>query len=97
PSAFTRPTGKAHWEVLLRARAIETGAFVIAAAQTGTHADGRETWGHSLVVSPWGEVLLDMGDAPGLAFVDLDLTAVEKARSQIQSLTHDRDYEVKTV
>ena len=97
PAAFTKTTGEAHWHILLRARAIETGAFVIAAAQTGTHADGRETWGHSLVISPWGEVLLDMGDAPGLAFVDLDLTAVEKARAQIQSLTHDRAYEIKTV
>ena len=72
PAAFTRPTGKAHWEVLLRARAIEASAFVIAAAQTGEHADGRATFGHSMVVDPWGDVLLDMGDAPGIGFAALD-------------------------
>ncbi|EKE44513.1 hypothetical protein OCGS_1351 [Oceaniovalibus guishaninsula JLT2003] len=93
PSAFTVPTGRAHWEVLLRARAIETGAFVIAAAQVGPHADGRRTWGHAMVVSPWGEVLVDMGgDDPGLATVDLDLAAVDAARRQIPSLQGDRPY-----
>ena len=92
PSAFTRPTGKAHWHTLLRARAIETGCFVVAAAQTGEHEDGRETYGHSLVVSPTGEVLLDMGDAPGLATVTIDFTQVEAARAAIPSLKNDRSF-----
>lgn len=92
PAAFTRPTGAAHWEVLLRARAIELGAFVIAAAQTGRHEDGRETWGHSLVVGPWGAVLLDMGEAPGVAVLDLDLDAVAEARRRIPSLDHRRPF-----
>lgn len=92
PAAFTRPTGEAHWHVLLRARAIETGSFVIAAAQTGTHADGRATFGHSLVVSPWGDVLLDMGEAPGLAVLDIDLADVQAARSRIPVLDHARPF-----
>ena len=97
PSAFTRPTGAAHWEVLLRARAIETGCFVIAPAQTGTHPAQpgerqRKTWGHALVVDPWGEVLLDMGTEPGVACVDLDLDAVAEARHRIPSLKHDRHF-----
>ena len=83
PSAFTVPTGEAHWHSLLRARAIESASFVIAAAQAGLHADGRETYGHSLVVDPWGRVLLDMGSVPGLAFVDLDLTQIVAVRDQI--------------
>jgi predicted amidohydrolase len=84
PSAFTVPTGRAHWEVLLRARAIETGAFVLAAAQAGEHADGRRTYGHALAVGPWGEVLADLGDeAPALRVIDLDLGAVGRARAQI--------------
>jgi predicted amidohydrolase len=92
PSAFTVPTGRAHWEVLIRARAIETGAFVFAAAQAGTHADGRETWGHAMAVDPWGTVLADLGrDAPGLAVVDLDLSRVEAARRQIPALQTGRD------
>jgi deaminated glutathione amidase len=92
PSAFTVPTGRAHWEVLIRARAIETGAFVLAAAQAGHHADGRETWGHALVVDPWGVVLADLGrDAPGLAVVDLDLDRVAAARRQIPALQTGRD------
>lgn len=90
PSAFTVPTGKAHWEVLLRARAIENGAFVVAAAQTGHHGDGRETYGHGLIVDPWGEVLADMGTVPGVTCVDLDLSKVDTARARIPSLTHDR-------
>jgi len=92
PSAFTRPTGAAHWDVLLRARAIELGAFVVAAAQTGRHADGRETYGHSMVVGPWGEVLLDMGEAPGVATLDLDLAAVADARARIPALDHRRPF-----
>ncbi len=91
PAAFTRPTGAAHWETLLRARAIEAGAFVIAAAQTGEHADGRATWGHSLAVDPWGRVLLDMGEAPGHAVVDLDLDAVAATRSRIPTIEHRRE------
>ena len=83
PSAFTVPTGEAHWHTLLRARAIESAAFVIAAAQCGVHEDGRQTYGHSLVVDPWGSILLDMGDLPGLACVDLDLDAIRRVRQQI--------------
>ena len=83
PSAFTAPTGEAHWQCLLRARAIESEAFVIAAAQCGVHEDGRQTYGHSLVVDPWGTVLLDMGEAPGLAFADLDLSRIAEVRKQI--------------
>ncbi len=93
PSAFTVPTGRAHWEILLRARAIENGAYVIAAAQVGTHDDGRVTWGHSLIVSPWGEVLADLGgDGPGQITLDLPLDAVAKARQQIPNLLNGRDY-----
>ncbi len=93
PSAFTVPTGRAHWEVLLRARAIENGCWMVAPAQAGHHADGRETWGHSLVVSPWGEVVADLG-GEGAEFrtLDLDLSLVEAARRQIPSLTHDRPF-----
>lgn len=96
PSAFTVPTGRAHWEVLLRARAIENGAFVVAPTQVGAHEDGRTTFGHSLVVDPWGTVLLDLGDAgPDLGVVTLDLTRVEAARRQIPSLTHDRPFRLE--
>lgn len=91
PAAFTVPTGKAHWHVLLRARAIEASAFVIAAAQVGKHEDGRETYGYSLVVDPWGEVLLDMGgEEAGLAFVDLDPARIEEVRRQLPSLANRR-------
>jgi predicted amidohydrolase len=91
PAAFTRPTGAAHWHVMLRARAIEAQAFVIAAAQVGRHEDGRETYGHSLVVDPWGEVLLDMGgDAPGLAFCDIDLARLGEVRAQVPALANRR-------
>ena len=90
PAAFTVPTGRAHWEVLLRARAIEAGAFVVAAAQSGRHADGRETYGHSLVVGPWGEVLLDMGEGVGVGFADIELSRVEDVRRRIPSLSHRR-------
>lgn len=92
PSAFTRQTGAAHWHVLLRARAIETGCFVLAPAQCGLHANGRETFGHSLIVSPWGEVLADGGDAPGIVLAELDLDAVAAARRAIPALHHDRDW-----
>ena len=88
PAAFTVPTGKAHWSVLLRARAIEAAAFVVAAAQAGRHEDGRETYGHSLVADPWGEVLVELGDAPELAFVDLDLDRIAEVRRRIPVLAH---------
>ena len=91
PAAFTVPTGQAHWHVLMRARAIEAGAFVIAAAQSGRHEDGRETYGHSLVVDPWGKVLLDMGaDSPALGFAELDLGAVEEVRRRLPAIRHRR-------
>lgn len=92
PAAFTRPTGAAHWHVMLRARAIEAQAFVIAAAQVGTHADGRETYGHSLVVDPWGEVLLDMGgEDAGLAFCDIDLARINEVRAQVPALANRQE------
>lgn len=94
PAAFTRPTGAAHWHSLMRARAIEAGAFVIAAAQTGRHADGRETYGHSLVIDPWGEVLLDLGEPSGHAVLSIDLAAVERTRSRIPALDHRKRIEV---
>ncbi|KCZ52958.1 carbon-nitrogen hydrolase family protein [Hyphomonas pacifica] len=92
PAAFTRVTGQAHWHVLVRARAIETGSFVIAPAQGGTHEDGRETFGHSLIISPWGEVLAEKADdMPGILLADLDLDAIAKARTRIPSLGNERD------
>lgn len=90
PAAFTVPTGKAHWHVLLRARAIEAGLFVIAAAQVGRHEDGRNTFGHSLVVDPWGEILLDMGEDKGVGFADIDLKRISDVRSRIPALNHRR-------
>jgi predicted amidohydrolase len=90
PAAFTVPTGRAHWHVLMRARAIEAGVFVVAAAQWGRHEDGRETFGHSLVVDPWGEVLLDMGEGKGLAFADLDLSRIAEVRSRLPAIRHRR-------
>ena len=84
------PTGKAHWEVLLRARAIEAGLFVVAAAQAGTHEDGRETYGHSLVADPWGELLLAMDGAPGLAFAEIDLARIADVRGRVPALSHRR-------
>jgi predicted amidohydrolase len=91
PAAFTVPTGEAHWHVLMRARAIEAGVFVIAAAQCGRHEDGRETYGHSLVVGPWGEVLLDMGGADsGLGFADLDLAEIDAVRARLPAIRHRR-------
>lgn len=97
PAAFNHITGAAHWETLLRARAIETGCFVLAPAQTGFHPEaagkGRRTHGHSLVVAPWGEVLADAGTEPGVTLVDLDLARVDQARHRIPSLTHDRGFD----
>lgn len=88
PAAFTVPTGKAHWHVLLRARAIESQAFLVAAAQFGTHADGRATYGHSLVVDPWGVVLHDQGETIGVGFAEIDLARVAEVRAQVPALTH---------
>ncbi|MBN2971543.1 carbon-nitrogen hydrolase family protein [Roseomonas aeriglobus] len=90
PAAFTVPTGAAHWHVLMRARAIEAGAYVIAAAQAGTHSDGRATYGHSLGVDPWGEVLCDLGPEPALGFVEIDPARVADVRARIPVLTHRR-------
>ena len=90
PAAFTVPTGKAHWHVLLRARAIEAGLFVVAAAQGGRHEDGRTTFGHSLVVDPWGEVLLDMGEERSVGFAEIDLSRISDVRSRIPALNHRR-------
>jgi predicted amidohydrolase len=94
PAAFTRQTGEAHWHVLTRARAIETGTFILAATQGGLHENGRATFGHSLIVSPWGEILAEGGDAPGVIFADLDLSASAEARARIPALKHGRDFEV---
>jgi deaminated glutathione amidase len=90
PSAFTVGTGKAHWEVLLRARAIETGCFVLAPAQTGTHECGRQTWGHSLIIGPWGEALADGGTQPGIIMAELDMEAVAEARRRLPTFDHER-------
>jgi predicted amidohydrolase len=91
PAAFTVPTGEAHWHVLMRARAIESACFLVAAAQCGTHEDGRATFGHSLVVDPWGRILLDMGsDSPALGFADLDLGEVDAVRARLPVLAHRR-------
>jgi len=90
PSAFTVPTGSAHWHVLLRARAIENGAFVVAPAQGGVHANGRRTYGHSLIVSPWGEVLAEAGTDPGVIVADIDPALSKQAREKVPNLQHDR-------
>lgn len=90
PAAFTVPTGQAHWHILLRARAIEAGCFVIAAAQVGDHADGRQTYGHSLVVDPWGEPVLDMKGKAGLALADLDMARVKDVRSRVPAISNRR-------
>lgn len=90
PAAFTRSTGAAHWHILLRARAIEAGAFVVAAAQTGEHADGRTTYGHSLVIDPWGDVLLDMGGSAGLGFAEIDVDRLRDIRTRIPVIAHRR-------
>lgn len=98
PAAFSPVTGAAHWEPLLRARAIETGCFVLAPAQTGTHTaqagKPRKTYGHSMVIAPWGEVLLDAGTETGIFHVDLDLDQIEGARRRVASLTHDREFTI---
>ena len=93
PSAFTRVTGRAHWQVLLRARAIECGAYVLAPAQGGVHEDGRRTWGHSMIIGPWGEIVAALDDdAPGLLLAELDLQKTASARKRIPALRHDREF-----
>ena len=95
PSAFTVPTGEAHWHVLLRARAIETGAYVLAPAQTGKHDSGRRTYGHSLVISPWGEIEADAGTEAGIIYADLDPRAVATARARIPAWQGQDAYALK--
>jgi predicted amidohydrolase len=90
PAAFTVPTGRAHWHLLMRARATEAGVFVVAAAQWGRHEDGRETFGHSLVVGPWGEVRLDMGEGEGVAFAEVDTAEVDAVRARLPAIRHRR-------
>lgn len=92
PSAFTKITGAAHWHVLLRARAIESQCFVLAAAQGGAHDNGRETFGHSLIIDPWGEILTDGGDAPGIIVADIDVAKVRAVRASVPSLANDRPF-----
>jgi predicted amidohydrolase len=94
PSAFTQQTGEAHWHVLIRARAIENGSFVFAAAQAGKHESGRETFGHSLIVDPWGRILAEGGIEPGVVMAEIDLAEVGKARSRMPSLQHGRRFEI---
>jgi predicted amidohydrolase len=95
PAAFTRQTGEAHWHVLQRARAIENGAFVVSAAQGGRHEDGRETYGHSLIVDPWGRVLAEADhDEPGVVIADIDLAEVAQARARIPNLKNVREFRV---
>jgi predicted amidohydrolase len=94
PSAFTKQTGEAHWQVLMRARAIENGCFVFAAAQGGKHENGRETFGHSLIVDPWGRIIAEGGTEPGVVMAEIDLTEVANARARIPSLQHGRRFEI---
>lgn len=92
PAAFTKVTGQAHWHILLRARAIETGCYVFAPAQTGEHARGRQTFGHALIIDPWGEVLADAGEEPGIVLAEVDPAKVEEVRRKIPALKHDRPF-----
>jgi predicted amidohydrolase len=94
PSAFTKQTGEAHWHVLMRARAIENGSFVFAAAQGGRHENGRETYGHSLIVDPWGRILAEAGTEPGVIMAEIDMAQVAQARARIPSLQHGRRFEI---
>ena len=95
PAAFTRPTGEAHWHTLLRARAIETGCWVLAAAQAGLHENGRETYGHSLAIDPWGRVVAEAGIEPGVIFADIDTSEVAAVRGRVPALAHDRPYTLR--
>jgi predicted amidohydrolase len=94
PAAFTKQTGEAHWNLLLRARAVETGCFVLAAAQGGHHENGRDTFGHSLVVDPWGRVIAEAGTEPGVTIADIDLSLVAEARGRVPALDHGRRFEI---
>ena len=94
PSAFTKQTGEAHWHVLIRARAIENGSFVFAAAQGGKHESGRDTYGHSLIVDPWGRIIAEAGTEPGVVMAEIDLAEVANARARIPSLQHGRRFEI---
>jgi predicted amidohydrolase len=96
PAAFTRTTGQAHWHVLLRARAIETGCYVFAPCQSGVHAGGRATYGHSLIIDPWGAVIADGGEEPCVVVAEVDPGAVAKARGMVPALQHDRDFSLET-
>jgi predicted amidohydrolase len=95
PAAFTKQTGEAHWRVLLRARAIETGTFVLAACQGGLHENGRSTYGHSMIVSPWGEVLAEAGEDPQIVLADIDPRLSAEAQAKVPSLRHGRAFEVE--
>ena len=95
PAAFTKQTGQAHWHVLLRARAIETGSFVLAATQGGLHENGRETYGHSMIVSPWGDILSEAGGDPCVIFAEIDLARSDEARAAIPALKHGRPFEIE--
>ena len=97
PSAFTKVTGEAHWHILLRARAIENGCFVFAAAQGGRHANGRTTFGHSIAISPWGEILAEAGTEPGVIVADIDPAEVERVRGRIPALRHTREFTVEVL
>jgi len=97
PSAFTVPTGRAHWEVLLRARAIETGCFVVAPAQTGEHHGGRRTWGHSMIINPWGDVIAAAETQTGVILADCKMEEVAAARRSVPALTHDRPFSIQTI
>ncbi len=97
PAAFTRPTGEAHWHTLLRARAIENGCWVLAAAQTGLHENGRETFGHSLIIDPWGKIVAEGGVEPGLIFAEIDTDEVAAVRGRVPALSHDRPYRLHSV
>ena len=97
PAAFTRPTGEAHWHTLLRARAIENGSWVLAAAQTGLHENGRETFGHSLIIDPWGKIVAEGGLEPGLIFAEIDTDEVAAVRGRVPALSHDRPYRLHSV
>ena len=94
PAAFTKISGEAHWHILQRARAIETGCYIISAAQCGTHAEGRETYGHSLIVDPWGKIMADGGKGIGLILAEIDPDKVNQARTKIPSLSHDRNFDL---
>lgn len=97
PSAFTQVTGEAHWHILLQARAIETGCYVLAPAQTGAHAGDRKTFGHALIIDPWGRILADAGTEPGLILAEIDLNQVDKIRRRMPSLSHDREFDALPV